>query len=54
MDLETIIFSLAGAAGLLFVLIGLGRGVIMPPPLYGPPEKNSSTKAEPPNNKPSR
>jgi hypothetical protein len=48
MDLEGIIFGAIAAAGLLFLLIGLGLGAIRPPPLYGPPEKNGSTKEEPP------
>jgi hypothetical protein len=55
MDLEGIIFGAVAAAALLFLLIGLGRGMISLPPLYGPPEKSGSTKAEPPENqKPSR
>ena len=52
MDLQGIIFGAIAAAALLFLLIGIGRGMISLPPLYG---KNSSTKKEPPENqKPSR
>jgi hypothetical protein len=54
MDLQGIIFGAIAAAALLFLLIGIGRGMISLPPLYGPPEKNSSTKKEPPDEKRSR
>jgi|AmaraimetFIIA100_FD_contig_51_149879_length_367_multi_4_in_0_out_0_1 hypothetical protein len=55
MDIGGIILGAIAAAALLFLLIGLGLGMIRPPPLYGPPEKNGSTKVEPPkDHKPSR
>ena len=55
MDPFGIILGVFAAAALMFLLIGLGLGVIRPPPLYGPPEKNDSTKVEPPkDHKPSR
>jgi hypothetical protein len=55
MDIGGIILGALAAAALLFLLIGLGLGMIRPPPLYGPPEKNGNTKAEPPkDNNPSR
>jgi hypothetical protein len=55
MDIGGIILGALAAAALLFLLIGLGLGMIRPPPLYGPPEKNGSTKVEPPkDDKPSR
>jgi hypothetical protein len=55
MDLTGIIFGAIAAAALLFLLIGMGRGAISLPPLYGKPEKNGSDKAEGPDDrKPSR
>ena len=55
MDPFGIILGVFAAAALLFLLIGMGLGVIRPPPLYGPPEKNGSTKVEPPkDHEPSR
>jgi len=47
MDLTGIILGVIAAAALVFLLIGMGRGAISLPPLYGKPEQNGSTKAEP-------
>jgi hypothetical protein len=51
MDLTGIIFGAIAAAALLFLLIGMGRGAISLPPLYGKPEKDGSSKAEQPDDR---
>jgi len=51
MDLTGIILGAIAAAALLFVLIGMGRGAISLPPLYGKPEKDDSGKAERPDDR---
>ena len=52
MDLQGIIFGTVAAVALMFLLIGMGRGMIRLPPLYGPPEKNGGTKEERPDDRP--
>ena len=47
MDLTGIIFGAIAAAALLFLLIGMGRGAISLPPLYGKPEKNGPDDRKP-------
>lgn len=51
MDLTGIILGVIAAAALLFLLIGMGRGAISLPPLYGKPEKDASDKAEGPDDR---
>ena len=51
MDLGGIILGAIAAAALLFLLVGLGLGMIRPPPIYGPPEKDGGTKTEQPNDR---
>jgi hypothetical protein len=51
MDLTGIILGAIAAGALIFLLIGMGRGAISLPPLYGKPEQNGSTKAERPDDR---
>ncbi len=51
MDLTGIILGAIAAGALLFLLIGMGRGAISLPPLYGKPEQNGGTKAERPDDR---